>query len=311
MRLRNALPAMLAVLLASPAAAQAASPAPPPAPAPPTPPKTLPMSIGRFESRLTMVEDDLIVRAYTQSLRAQLAAEARTSTAPSRDAPDADVESRVRGVLAAPLIGDRFLQYAYGTIAEGEFEGKWWFISGDRGLPTRAWRDIDRSGAHGYAAERIGYCRDTREACDLWFEDARHRSRQPPSSAGWRAETEWYNRVQQEPCRPGPDRQPNLAPLQHAMGASGLETAEVVLQLLLNPCGEVRDAGILASSRNRDVDRAALRWVRGARFSETAAREGRGRGVIGRLPFRFSLEGDPPAAGPPGTADGSLPATPP
>ncbi len=292
MRLRHALPAMFAVLFACPAVAQAASPGPPPAP-----PQPIPTGIGRFESRLTMVQDDLIVRAYTASLRSQIAAEIQNRPETARGPAAPDVEAQVRSVLAAPMIGGRTLQYAYGTIVEGEFEGRWWFLSEDGGLPTRAWRDIDRSGAHGYVAERIGYCRDAREACDQWFDDARHRSRQPPASAGWQAETEWYNRVLQEPCRRGPDTQPNLAPLQSAMSASGLEHAEVVLQLLLNPCGEVRAAGIATSSRNRIVDRAALSWVRGARFAETTAREGHGQGVIGRLPFRFSLEGDPTDAG--------------
>lgn len=96
----------------------------------------------------------------------------------------------------------------------------------------------------------------------------------------------------QEPCRQGPDVTPNMAPLQRAIRESGLSQASLVVIVLLNPCGEVRDASFQKSSRNRAIDRAAIRWVRAARYSTKAKSLGNGIGGYGLLPFDFSNEND-------------------
>lgn len=267
--------AMLAVCAA---AARAASPPPPSPPLPPAPP-AIHAGTGTFSSRLSPLKDDVIARAYEAGLRMRFA---------NRPTADADLQAALAAAATAP-----WLAYPNADFEDGEFAGTWTFIRAqDDGLPTRAWRDIDRSGVDGYAAERIGYCRDSREACAAWFDAGRDRAPPPWSSAGRRAYAEWTNRVMEEPCRPEADHRPSLASLETRMARSGIEKANVSLLLLLNPCGEVRDLSVEASSGNRDIDRAAVQWARGARFPsvlQSLGSLGR-RGTLGRLPFSFSVD---------------------
>ena len=247
---------------------------------PPPPPEPAPefSGIGTFESRLApTVKGDFIARAYEAGLRARLA-----------EASGSNI--KVKGSIAADGHGP--LAHPEADLADGEFAGRWEFEAPDGGLPTRAWRNIDHSVEAGYAAERIGYCKGSRKACNAWFETGRYRSRAPRYSAGRRAYAEWTNRVMEEPCSPGAEYRPSMVPLQTTMSRSGLEKADVALLVLLNPCGDVREASFITSSRNRDVDRAAIQWARGARFVSELQKLGTlgRRGTLGRLPFSFSTE---------------------
>ena len=73
--------------------------------------------------------------------------------------------------------------------------------------------------------------------------------------------SEW-SAIEHEACTPKPPQQHITYP-EHLIGANVSGTT--VLILILNPCGEVRDAVFERSSRNRDIDRAArdsaLTWV--------------------------------------------------
>lgn len=236
--------------------------------------------IGTFSSRLVVVEDDLVARAYEAGLRMKFA-----------DNPTAEAD--VSAALAHASTS-MFLPYLNPRFEAGEFAGTWEFIQAkEGGLPKRAWRDIGASSIEGYAAERIGYCRDTREACTAWFEAGRHRSPRPHRSESGRAYTQWSNRVLEEPCRLQADHRPGTSPLGAAIARSGIEKTELMMLVLLNPCGDVRDLSIETSSGNRDVDRAAARWARGARFVSTLQKLGSlgRRGTVGRIPF--SLGNDP------------------
>lgn len=270
--------AACAMLAAWAASAGAASSPPPLPPAPPSPPATY-TGTGAFVSRLSLANDDFVARTYEAGLRARFA-----------DSPtaDADVRAALDNAAAASS-----LAYPHMTWDDGEFAGSWTFVQApEGGPPTRAWRDIDRSGADGYAAERIGYCRDSREACEAWFKTARDRAPRPRPGTSHRAYAEWTNRVIEEPCQPGADHRPSLAPLQARMARSGIEKAQVSLLMLLNPCGEVRDLSVEASSSNRDIDRAAIQWALSARFPsviQSLGSLGR-RGTLGRLPFSFTLD---------------------
>ncbi len=252
-----------------------------PPPLPPAPPQPAPefTGTGSFQSRLVMLTDDVfLARAYEGGIR-QRYAESGT--------PEADVRLALDSAIAGT---PPYLQADFG---DGEFEGAWEFIATpDKWPPTRAWRDIDRSGGDGYASERVGYCRGNRSDCNKWFEAGRHHSRSPRFGAGDRAEAEWANRVMEEPCRQGPEFKPTFDALQSAISNSGLAQADVQLTALLNPCGDVRDAWISMSSRNRQIDRAAVQWARGARFTSVLERLGTlgRRGTLGRLPFTFSAE---------------------
>ena len=268
--------AMLAVCVAPVGAAS-----PPPASPAPESEKAAADGIGTFSSRLVVVEadaeNDPVARAYEAGMRMRL--------------PDSS-EAGIRGMLGSPIIAS-MMAHSEIDFADGEFAGTWEFIPPPEGAwPTRAWRGIDRSSVDGYAAERIAYCKDSREACAAWFEAGRNRSPQPPHSAGSKAYAQWTKRVIEEPCQPGADHRPGTSRLQRAIMQSGMEKATVVLSLLLNPCGEPRKVSIATSSGSRDIDRAAIEWARRARFASTLQSIGTlgRRGALGKLPFTFHGE---------------------
>lgn len=292
--------ALLIACMASSMAAWAASsdsPLPPPAPLA----SLHGVAIGKFESRLIPVHDDLIARVYAQALRERFVQEAidekrllepldEDEAAPDEIAIDeAAVEVRVRQTLAASSAGGE-PHYPEATVTAGEYAGQWTFADHRDGAPTRAWRDIDRSGAGPYDAERLGYCRGDEKSCEVWFEEGRHRAPEPNDFRSTRAKHEWENRVMREPCTPGPEYRPGLESLQRAITDSGRTEAQLEMGLLLNPCGEVREAFFLKSSRDRAIDRAALRWVEQARFVSMVQTTGGGYGMRGRLPFVFSTK---------------------
>jgi TonB family protein len=239
--------------------------------------KAAPADIGAFSSRLVVVEDgedDPVARAYEAATRMR--------------APDSS-DAGIREMLDNAVIAST-MAYSKFDFANGEFAGTWEFIPPPEGArPTRAWRDIDASSIDGYAAERIGYCKDTREACTAWFDAGRNRSPQPTHSAGSEAHAQWTNRVMEEPCRPGADERPGTSELHRAIRRSELEKATVLLSLLLNACGEARSVSIETSSGSRDVDREAIKWARRARFTSTMQSIGTlgRRGMQGKLPFTF------------------------
>ncbi len=263
----------LSALCLAPAIAVAMQAAAPPEPPPPPPPLQayVETGIGSFESRLISVEDDLIVRIYAQTLR-------------ERFADDKGGEAHVRALLTSPQTIGGSLVYASARIEQGEFAGHWSFESPEGGLPTRAWRDIDRSGEQGYDVERVGHCRGEPAACAHWFESGRDNAPEPRAEAGERAERQWVARVLQEPCVMHPAYQPSTAPLQMAVSRAGLGDAVVVLQLLHNGCGEVRQIRFVKSSGDRGVDRAVVAWTRRLIAPPTDGATG---GYYSRLPFRL------------------------
>jgi TonB family protein len=72
--------------------------------------------------------------------------------------------------------------------------------------------------------------------------------------------------------------------LIRALGQSGASTAELSLRLTFTASGDVTAVSISKSSRDRDLDRAAISWARGVKLCPGAAGEG-------ILPFSFSLNG--------------------
>lgn len=240
--------------------------------------KAAPADIGAFSSRLVAVEEDAendpVARAYEAAMRMR-----------APDSSDAGMRQMLDNAVIVSMMA-----YSKFDFANGEFAGTWEFIPPPEGTrPTRAWHDIDASSIDGYAAERIGYCKDTREACTAWFDAGRNRSAQPPHSAGSEAHAQWTNRVMEEPCQPGADERPGTSELHRAIRRSELEKATVLLSLLLNPCGEARRVSIETSSGSRDIDRAAIEWARRARFTSTLQSIGTlgRRGTWGKLPFTF------------------------
>jgi protein TonB len=73
---------------------------------------------------------------------------------------------------------------------------------------------------------------------------------------------------------------PSDAPLAQAIGRSGMEQAEVDVTVTFGADGTITDANVTRSSRNRDIDRAALQWARRAKLCPGAPGQG-------RIPFRL------------------------
>jgi len=169
--------------------------------------------------------------------------------------------------------------------------GGWQFELAEDGRPIRGWADRDNSDKRGYRAERIGYCKDTRERCEQWFEAGRHRPPRPQERAGKLAYAQWRNRVLEAPCVPGVDRRPSMAPLHMMWNRTRLKDGFLVLALTLDACGEVRDAVVHVSSGKPDLDRAAIAWAKRAQFVTDfefiAGRFSPSRGSVGLLPFMF------------------------
>lgn len=275
LRMRAIVPAALCVALASVASAQA-PPAPPAAPGAEgaAVESAVEVGIGEFSSRLVRVEDDVIRHRYEDIVRARYA-----------DAPDA--AEQVRRTLRTPTTADGRLTITRGQITRGEFAGDWQFGAPAEGWPTVAWQDIDRSDAAGYAAERIGYCLGSDEACAAWFDAGRHHAPQPASDAGALAQQQWRQRVMREPCTPVAAHRPSLAPIESAVGQAGLPPTRLAIGVLLNPCGAVRAAWVMESSRNRQVDRAAVAWARRLVMPEAVSGLD-GVGMTGKLPMQVS-----------------------
>lgn len=78
----------------------------------------------------------------------------------------------------------------------------------------------------------------------------------PPPLAGSQYEA-WVESLATEACTPGPVSTPS--PHYPARALSDGGSGRVVLELLSNRCGDVRDAWVLESSGHRDIDRAAVR----------------------------------------------------
>lgn len=275
MRGRVLVAAALCVALVAAASAQvpSAQTAPPSPPAPPTMPAE-DTGVGAFSSRLVRVEDDVIRRRYEDIVRARYA-----------DAPDA--AEQIRRTLRTPTTADGRLTIARGQITRGEFAGDWQFGAPAEGWPTVAWQDIDRSDAAGYAAERIGYCLGSDDACAAWFDAGRHRAPMPAAETGTLAQQQWRQRVMREACTPVAAHRPSLAPLESAVGQAGLPPTRLAIGVLLNPCGEVRAAWVMESSRNRQVDRAAVAWAQRLVMPEAVSGLG-GTGTTGKLPMQVS-----------------------
>lgn len=238
--------------------------------------------VGTFESRLVILKgDDLVARAYLQALRTRFADW-------DEDDVQGDHEQEVQRSLEWSA-QNKGLQYPDGDVASGEFAGRWVFEPNKGALPVRAWLDRDHSSVLGYSSERIGYCGESARVCRRWFEEGRHRSR-APYYGGEVAERQWQNRVFVEPCTKRNDYRPPMTGLQSAISMSGLQAAHVMLLVVLNACGEIRDVTITKSSRHRDIDRAAIAWARKAVFSTQIRALAGTRGAVMRIPVDLRVE---------------------
>jgi TonB family protein len=103
----------------------------------------------------------------------------------------------------------------------------------------------------------------------------------PPPMATPAVDRQWEAIALAEPCAEAPPKQ---APIRYPPRVSG----KVVVQVVVNPCGEVRRARLVESSGNRQLDSALIDVMRRSRLAQ--------KRVIGVVPLEYILD-PPPAAG--------------
>lgn len=121
----------------------------------------------------------------------------------------------------------------------------------------------DLSGPSGYHVRATMHCYDAPEFCKAY----RNRlspllAPKPAAGSGDLAQMQWRNRVKTEPCTVFSR---NMRQPQYPASAirDGIE-GSVMVRILFNSCGNVRDAWVQQSSGHMELDRAAvtqaLKW---------------------------------------------------
>jgi TonB family protein len=146
-----------------------------------------------------------------------------------------------------------------GIWKSGNATHAWVFDAPDQpgSLMTRALELEDLSDSSGYHVRATLHCYETEAFCIAY------RNRQMPLMAPKPADTsnalaqlQWRNRINTESCTTFPRnmRQPQYPPSALRDGIEG----SVMVGILFNSCGNVRDAWIQQSSGSHELDRAAL-----------------------------------------------------
>ncbi len=136
----------------------------------------------------------------------------------------------------------------------------WIYLAPDFGnnWPTKVIQIADKSTSGGYKVELTAYCSGTELECTPYFAAQKNMlAPRPKGMQSDKAYQQWRNRVSQENCvaQAANLSNPRYPPIALRDGISGT----VRVGFIYNNCGNVRDAWIETSSRNRDLDRAALK----------------------------------------------------
>lgn len=190
-----------------------------------------------------------------------------------------------------------------GTMNTGHTTHTWVFDAPDPpgSMPARALELEDLSGPGGYHVRATVHCYDEPVFCNS-FRDRQTGllAPKPAAAAGDLALRQWRNRVQAEACTVFARNmsQPRYPPLALRDGIEG----SVLVGIVFNTCGNVRDAWIQQSSGSRALDRAAqtqaLKWQIDIRsLPETTMQPG-----LAAVPVNFKLgdvtETEPSTASP-------------
>lgn len=154
--------------------------------------------------------------------------------------------------------------------------------------PSKALQIADKSDSSGYKLDVTVYCTGNETECATYV--AAQKSMLAPRPNGIQTDMaykQWRNRIKQEACvvRPANLSHPRYPPMALRDGISGT----VRVGFIFNSCGNVRDAWIATSSRNRDLDRAALTEALKWQIDTTTLPEGKNTGMA-IAPVVFSAE---------------------
>ena len=154
--------------------------------------------------------------------------------------------------------------------------------------PSKMLQIADKSDASGYKLELKVYCTGNESECETFIaEKVKMLAPRPNSIQSDTAYKQWYNRVKLESCdvRPTSMSHPRYPAQALRDGIGGT----VMVGFLYNRCGNVRDAWIATSSRNRDLDRAALKEALKWQIDISTLPEGKKNGMA-IAPITFMLD---------------------
>lgn len=276
---------MLQILLTTLLAASQSPPAP--LPAAPAPPPAMPLpddsGSGRFEIRVGTGNESWLGERFKEAVWQQ--------------------DNMLRGLSGrSPRTQEKYLSSPeYATIKQTlSMLGRWkvgntthaWMFDApnpEGGMSTRALELEDLSGPDGYHVRATVHCYDLPETCALFRErQSALLAPKPAAASGDLALRQWRNRVYAEPCT---TRQTDMAYPRYPMDAlrEG-KGGTVIVGLLFNACGNVRDAWLLQSAGHRSLDRAALNKALEWQLDLAAMPpDGRQR-RIAKVPVRFEVE---------------------
>jgi len=157
------------------------------------------------------------------------------------------------------------------------------------GMSTRALELEDLSGPDGYHVRATVHCYDLPETCGVFQAKQQNLlAPKPAAAAGDLALRQWRNRVYAETCT---TRQTDMAHPRYPMDAlrEG-KGGTVIVGLLFNTCGNVRDAWLLQSAGHRSLDRAVLRKALEWQLDMTAMPPDGRQKRIAKVPVRFEVQ---------------------
>jgi TonB family protein len=171
----------------------------------------------------------------------------------------------------------------------------------DQRWPSQAIRMSFTSGSSDYKVHATVYCEDSAAECQTLFADATRMSAPqpplPPSNEPGMIlsgdyKTQWFHDLRDgwqraiatEPCTPGPPHEePPVYPEAEKLAKV---TGTVVLQVLVNQCGDVRNVVVEATSHDRGLDRAAINAVQNWRMKGSPDKSS-GQPHMVRIPVVF------------------------
>lgn len=156
------------------------------------------------------------------------------------------------------------------------------------GMPLRALELEDLSGPAGYRVRATVHCYDAPDTCAVYRKkQSELLAPKPQDAAGDFALRQWRNRVFDEECiqRSVNMAQPRYPDLALRDGIGGV----VIVGLLFNRCGNVRDTWIEAGSGSRDLDRAAVSKAKEWQIDLTSLPEATADRRVAKVPVRFEL----------------------
>lgn len=174
---------------------------------------------------------------------------------------------------------------------DGPMAGQWTFSNpGHNRWPDNAVQVIDRSDDDHYRILARVYCAAGTAACQkLRAETAAMLPPEPATATSTASYAQWRGLVERETCTAGPKRVTPAPVYPTAMARRG-EGGHVELQLLVNPCGEVRAVRLSESSGYPQLDQSAINAAWSWRLY--SAREA--EGALLKVPVDFVPPGETP-----------------